>query len=65
MAIFKVEIQEFLSTLIEVEAQTEDEAILKVRQMYKKEEIVLDSNHYVATEINIFSTKAVEEKPFI
>lgn len=51
---FKVEIQEFLSRIIEVEAETKDEAISKVRELYRNEEIVLDSDDYVSTEIEIF-----------
>lgn len=34
METFKIEIQEFLSRIIEVEAETKDEAISKVRQLY-------------------------------
>lgn len=51
---FKVEIQEFLSRIIEVEAETKDEAISKVCELYRNEEIVLDSDDYVSTEIEIF-----------
>ena len=44
MKTFKFEIQEILSRIIEVEAKNEDEAYLKVKEMYNKEEIVLDSS---------------------
>jgi len=54
METFKIEIQEFLSRIIEVEAETKDEAISKVRELYRKEEIVLDSDDYVTTEIEIY-----------
>ena len=36
METFKIEIQEFLSRIMEVEAETKDEEISKVRQLYKK-----------------------------
>jgi len=54
MGTFKIEIQEFLSRIIEVEAETKDEAISKVRELYRNEEIVLDSDDYVTTEIEIY-----------
>jgi hypothetical protein len=38
METFKIEIKEFLSRIIEVEANSIDEAISKVRQMYKNED---------------------------
>lgn len=52
MEMFKIEVQEFLSRIIEVEAETKDEAISKVLQLYRDEEIVLDFNDYVLTEID-------------
>ncbi len=51
MEIFKIEIQEFLSRIVEVEANSSDEADSKVREMYRKEEVVLDYDDYVCTEI--------------
>lgn len=52
---YKIEIQEFLSRIVEVEAVNIEEAIKKVKQAYSKEEIVLDYNDYVTTEIEIYS----------
>lgn len=54
METFKIEVQEFLSRIIEIEAKSADEAISKVREMYRNEEIVLDSDDYVTTEIEIY-----------
>jgi hypothetical protein len=51
---FEIEIQEFLSRIIEVEAKDANEAISKVREMYRKEEIVLDCDDYVTTEIDLY-----------
>ncbi|MBE7410455.1 MAG: DpnD/PcfM family protein [Leptospiraceae bacterium] len=59
METFKIEIQEFLSRIIEVEAETKDEAITKVRQLYRNEEIVLDSDDYVSTEIGTFPKESI------
>lgn len=54
METFKIEIQEFLSRIVEVKANTVDEAISIVQEMYINEEIVLDSEDYVTTEISAF-----------
>lgn len=53
METFKIEIQELLSRIVEVEANSIEEAISKVREMYRKEEIVLDSSNHVSTDIEI------------
>ena len=50
MAIFKIEVKETLSKIIEVEAISEDEAFSKIQDLYNKEEIVLDTDDYVETE---------------
>ena len=55
METFKIEIQEFLSKIIEIEASNAEEAVSKVKDMYRKEEIVLDSENYVTTEIEEYS----------
>jgi len=55
METFKIEIQEFLSRIVEIEAENIDEAISKVKELYHKEEIVLDSDDYVTTEIEEYS----------
>ena len=52
MELFKIEIREFLSEIVEIEAENTEDAISKVRKMYRNEEIVLDADNYVTTEIN-------------
>ena len=47
----KIEIQEFLSRIIEVEAENIDEAISKTKEIYQKEGIVLDYDDFVTSEI--------------
>ena len=54
MTTHKIEIKETLSRIIEIEAASAEEAIDKVRTMYKAEEIVLDADDYVTTEIEEF-----------
>lgn len=50
METFKIEVKETLSRIIEIEANSMDEAYLKVKEMYSIEEIVLDANDYVDTD---------------
>lgn len=52
MQIYNIEIQEFLSKVVEVKAASVEEAISKVKEMYYNEEIVLDADDYVTTEID-------------
>ena len=51
MTTYKIEIQEHLSRIIEIEAPSAQEAIDKAREMYRAEEIVLDGDDWVETEI--------------
>lgn len=51
MKSFTIEVKETLSRVVEVNAENEEEAIEKVRNLYRTEEIILDSEDYVDTEI--------------
>jgi len=50
METFKIEVKETLTRIIDIEADSIEEAFFKVREMYRDEEIVLDSEDYVDTE---------------
>ena len=50
---YQVEINETLSRIIEVEAENENDAVSKIKDLYRKEKIVLDSNDYLDTKIEI------------
>lgn len=50
MEIYKIEVKETLSRIIEIEANSIKQAFSKIQDLYKKEEIVLDSDDYVETE---------------
>ena len=50
---YKVEITETLQKTIEIETKDETEAILKIKDLYNKEEIILDDSSYIDTEFNI------------
>jgi hypothetical protein len=52
---YQVEITETLQRVIEVHAESPDDAVDKVRALYKNEEIVLDSSDYMDTEISLLS----------
>lgn len=51
MKTFKIEVQEFLSKIIEIEANDIDDALSRVKETYQNEEIILDSSNYIETEI--------------
>ena len=55
---YSIEVLEVLSRIIEVEATDEEAAIEKVRQMYRKCEIVLDDSDYTVTEISVKDEKS-------
>jgi hypothetical protein len=50
METFKIEVKETLSRIIEIEASSKDEALLKIEELYRKQEIVLDADDFVETE---------------
>ncbi len=45
--IYQIEVKEVLNRIVEVEAESRDEALAKVEESYNNEEIVLDSNDCV------------------
>ena len=51
---YKIEIKETLSRIIEIEADNEDGAIKEVKKQYKNENIVLNAEDYMDTEIKIY-----------
>ena len=55
---YSIEVLEVLSRIVEVEASDEEDAIEKVRQMYRKCEIVLDASDYKVTEISVKDEKS-------
>ena len=54
---YSIEVLEVLSRIVEVEASDEKKAIERVRQMYRKCEIVLDDSDYKVTEISVMDEK--------
>ena len=53
-----IEVLEVLSRIVVVEASNEKDALERVRQMYRKCEIVLDDSDYKVTEISAKGEKS-------
>lgn len=47
---YKVNVEELLSRIVEVEADSDEEAEEKVREMYMNEDIVLDASDFQSVE---------------
>ena len=49
----KVRIQETLAKIIDIPAETEFEAIEKIKQLYKNSEITLSSDDFCCVKLNV------------
>ena len=52
--VFQIEVVETLSNIVKVNAENEQEALLKAQEMYRNEEVVLYSDDFIDTKFNIF-----------
>ena len=50
---FQIEIVETLNNIVEVNAENEQEALLKAQDMYKKEEVILYADDCIDTKFNV------------
>ena len=55
---YSIEVLEVLSRIVEMEASDDEDALERVRQMYRKCEIVLDDSDYKVTEISVKDEKS-------
>ena len=55
---YSIKVMEVLSRIVDVEAVDENDAIERVRQMYRKCQIVLDDSDYKETEISVKDEKS-------
>jgi len=55
--IYEVEITETLQRVVEIEADSKDEAVEKVCKQYSDEKIVLDESDFKGNEITIYEEK--------
>ena len=63
MKTFKIEVQEFLSRVVEVDAESRSEAISKISVQYEQAEIVLNYNDFVEVNfLDINSQSPINEK---
>lgn len=53
--VFQIEIVETLSNIVEVDAENEQEALLKAQDMYRNEEVVLYPDDLIDAKFNIFA----------
>lgn len=51
---FHIEIVETMSSIVEITAEDEQDALLKAQEMYKYEDIVLYPDNFIDTKFNIF-----------
>ena len=51
---FQIEIVETLSTIVDVVAEDEQSALLKAKEMYRNEQVVLYPDDFIDTQFNIF-----------
>ena len=51
---FQIEIVETLSNIVEVNAEDEQDALMKAQEMYRNEDIVLHPDDFIDTKFNIF-----------
>ena len=52
--IFQIEIVETLSSIVRVNAENEQEALLKAQDMYRNEDVVLYPDDFIETKFNVF-----------
>lgn len=57
---YNVEIEETLARIIEIEAENEDEAYMKVKKLYKKCEIVLTAEDFIDVEISVLDEDVLQ-----
>ena len=62
MELFKIEVQEFSSKVVEVKAESESDAVSKVDEMYKNTEIVLDYDDFVEVNFVNINSESPEDK---
>ena len=53
MTKYRIEVREVLSRIVETEAESEEDTVEVVRQMYRNCDIVLDASDYIETEISV------------
>ena len=52
---YQIEITEILQRIVEIDANSLDDAIIEINKKYKNQEIILDSSDYIQTNISEFN----------
>lgn len=52
--VFHIEIIETLSNIVEVDAENEQDALLKAQEMYRNEEVIFYPDDFIDTKFNTF-----------
>ena len=60
MKTFEIEIKETLSKVIEVKSNSLEEALVKAKESYDSEKIILDYSDHINTEIDIANLSDIE-----
>ncbi len=59
---YQIEITETLQTVVEVEADSMEEAIAQIRKEWREGNIILDADHFVGVEFHAVDAEIEEEK---
>lgn len=61
---FKIEIEEVLQRVVEVEAATKNEAIDIAKNLYKNEEIILDGADFKGVEFSEYQDEVIKNRKY-
>ena len=50
---YRIEVTEYLSRIVEIAAEDDDNALQTVKAMYRNCDLVLDASDYIATEFSV------------
>lgn len=63
METYRIEVKEVLSRVVEIEANSIDDAVDKVEEMYRNEDIVLDYSDFVRIDFDLESYAGIPITP--
>lgn len=61
---YQIEIEETLQKVVEIEADSPDEAIIIAKEKYHNEEYVLDENDFKGVEFSEYKDEVLEKKKY-
>ena len=54
MKVYKIQVEETLADIVSVQASSKDEALEKVKEQYRRGDIVLEYDNFVDVEFSVF-----------